>query len=66
MQGDANISVLDLDALREAFRASAREHHISDSEWSAYAELFLKQAWSWERRQKLAGAAPRLTFRDAD
>ena len=40
------ISVLDLDALRDAFKISAREHHIEGPQWASYAEQFLKrQEW---------------------
>jgi hypothetical protein len=35
------ISVLDLDTLREAFKISAREHHVEGPEWANFAELFL-------------------------
>ena len=38
------ISVLDLDALRDAFKISAREHHIEGPQWASYAEQFLKDA----------------------
>jgi len=38
------ISVLDLDALREAFKISARQHHVEGPEWASYAEQFLKDA----------------------
>lgn len=42
--GDAkHISPFDLDALREAFKASAREQGITGAEWAVYAQLFLKR-----------------------
>jgi hypothetical protein len=41
---DKPISVLDLDALREAFKISAREHHVEGPEWAHFAEQFLIDA----------------------
>jgi hypothetical protein len=44
------ISILDLDALREAFKISAREHHVEGPDWPHFAEQFLNNALnSWTK-----------------
>lgn len=51
------ISVLDLDALREAFKISARERHVEGPEWANFAEQFLKDAKNGKAPERgIAGA----------
>ncbi|RRI02293.1 hypothetical protein EH240_12555 [Mesorhizobium tamadayense] len=37
------ISAFDIDALREAFKTSARENGVTGTEWAVFAQIFLKQ-----------------------
>ena len=37
------LSAFDLDALREVFRKSVREHDVSAADWAEHAKLFLKR-----------------------
>ncbi len=41
-------SAFDLDALREAFKKSARENDIGPSDWAEQARLFIEQATQGE------------------
>ncbi|ESY88022.1 hypothetical protein NKI51_06630 [Mesorhizobium australicum] len=38
-----DISIFDLDALREAFMKSVRENNVSPAEWGEHAQWFIQQ-----------------------
>ena len=38
------LSAFDLEALREAFKDSVREHNVPISDWAEFAKRFLQQA----------------------
>lgn len=38
-----DISIFDLDALREAFMQSVRENNVSPAEWGEHAQWFIQQ-----------------------
>ncbi|RWM21369.1 MAG: hypothetical protein E5X74_30490 [Mesorhizobium sp.] len=44
------MSVFELDALREAFRRSVRENNVTEVEWAEHAKLFVKRATYKESR----------------
>jgi hypothetical protein len=37
------LSIFELEALREAFRQSVRENDVAEAEWAQHAELFVKK-----------------------
>ena len=48
------LSLFDLDAIREAFMKSVREHNVKDSDWGEYARLFIQQVAETNRRPENA------------
>ena len=48
------LSLFDLDAIREAFMKSVREHNVKDSDWGEYARLFIQQVAETNRRHENA------------
>ena len=43
----------DLDALREAFKKSVREHNVTDADWAEHAKLFIQQLADDEPDEKM-------------
>ncbi|CAN7194287.1 hypothetical protein LJR234_000592 [Mesorhizobium amorphae] len=47
------LSAFDLDALREVFRKSVREHDVSAADWAEHAKLFLKRTTKREAGKEI-------------
>ncbi|MFD1986808.1 hypothetical protein ACFSOZ_30715 [Mesorhizobium newzealandense] len=53
-KGSQRLSLFDLDALREAFTKSVREHNVKDADWGEHARLFIQQVAEIDRRDENA------------
>lgn len=49
------LSLFDLDALREAFLRSVREHNVKDADWGEHARQFIEQLADRKRDENTRG-----------
>ncbi|MBZ9775005.1 hypothetical protein [Mesorhizobium sp. CO1-1-8] len=59
---DQDLSIFDLDALRDAFMKSVRENNVTAAEWGEHAEQFIRQLAD----QGLTEVAANLITRTSD